>query len=291
MSDTQSPFDLTRRQSLKRGAVAGTLLLGGGLVGSTAYSGPVSAHPKPENHDLVWGDTIDFLDGVVRTYATTNPSGNLSSLGAYLDETALETFDEDPLEAHLEFPDGVDTHQFTFLGFHYNPMGHPPPDIYTVPHFDLHFYTIAEETVEGIVTEPATYDIPDAQVPEDYQRVPAVDTDDDEPDTPLVEEDMGEHLVDPTSPEFQEDGTFTHTMIYGAYDVDGDGTGRITFAEPMVTVEFLDGLDEEVAVGMKTPEEFAEADDYPTEYVMEPGLHGGVFISLDGFTEFPGAGD
>lgn len=282
---------VSRRAALKNGAVAGALLAGGtAVVGGTAFTGTARAHPKPDNHDLIWGDDIDYLDGEVRTYATTNPQGNLSSLGVYVDDEALTTFDQDQLGHHLHLPEEVDTHQFTFVGFHYNPEGHPPPDIYTVPHFDFHFYTIPEETVEEIVTEPATYSIPDAQIPEDYQRLPVLDTDDDDqPDTPLVEEEMGEHLADLTSPEFQDDGEFTHTMIYGAYDTDGDGTGQITFVEPMVTVEFLENLDDEVEVDMNTPEEYATADDYPTQYVIEPSVHGGVYVSIDGFTEFSGS--
>lgn len=268
---------------------AGVLFGSTTLLGSPAFTGRSAAHPKPENHDLVWGDDIDFLDGEVRTYATTNPSGNLSSLGVYLDDDALAAFDEDGLAHHLHLPEGVDTHEFTFVGFHYNPAGHPPPDVYTVPHYDVHFYLLDEETVEGIPAGPATYDLPENQVPTDYSRLPVIDSDDDgEPDTPVVEEDMGEHLADLSGPEFQEGGEFTHTMIYGAYDADGDGIGRITFVEPMVTTAFLDGLASELVVDMKTPEVYERPGDYPTQYVVEPGLHGGRFISIDGFTEFPG---
>lgn len=264
------------------------LLSGGTLLGSLSFSGTSTAHPKPDNHDLVWGDDIDFLDGEVRTYATTNPQGNLSSLGVYLDADALATFDEDGLDYHLHLPEEVDVGEFTFAGFHYNPAGHPPPEIYTVPHFDFHFYTMAEEAVEAIPGGPATYDIPEAEIPTDYIRLPAIDSDEDgQPDTPAVEEDMGEHLGDPTAPEFQEGGEFTHTMIYGAYDQDGDGVGHLTFVEPMVTVEFLSSLEEELVVDMKTPDAYPVAGDYPTEYVMEPGLHGGRYVSVDGFEEFP----
>lgn len=282
---------ITRRSALKTGALTSAMLAGGAaFVGTSAFTGTTVAHPKPDTHTVVWGDDIDYLDGEVRTYATTNPQGTLSSLGVYLDDDALAVFDEDPLEAHLHLPEETDAHQFTFLGFHYIPEGHPPQDVYTVPHFDFHFYMIPEEAVEGIVTEPATYSIPDAQIPTDYQRIPLVDTDDDgEADTPLVEEGMGEHLVDPSSPEFQEGGEFTHTMIYGASDPDDDGTGRLTFVEPMATVAFLQNLEEELAVDMKTPEAYAVADEYPTQYVMEPALHGGVYLSIDGFTEFPGS--
>lgn len=258
------------------------------VAGGTLATGTAAAHPKPDDHDLIWGDELDYLAGDLRTYATMAPTGELSSLGVYMDADALAVFNEDPLEAHLKFPQ-IDTHQFTFVGFHYARTGHPPEGIYDVPHFDMHFYTIPEETVEGIVTQPATYSIPDAQLPTDYQRVPAVDTDEDgEPDTPIVEKEMGEHIVDLTSPEFQPGGRFTRSMIYGAYDPDGDGIGQITFMEPMITANFLRNLDGEVETEMKTPEQFPTADEYPTRYVIEKGIHGGVYISMECFEPFPG---
>jgi len=145
-------------------------------------------------------------------YAIMNRAGKLSSLGVQVDDTALDTVDTDEtaphegVDAHLEFTSDdvdVDTHQFTFMGFHFNPQGHPPPGIYDVPHFDFHFYMMEESDVEEIETGPATYSILDARIPEDCVRLPVLDTDNDgEPDTPLVEEEMGENLVDPTSPEF-----------------------------------------------------------------------------------------
>ncbi|QIO23155.1 hypothetical protein [Haloarcula sp. JP-L23] len=290
MPDQQPETGLTRRDALKRGLATSAVLAGGVIAGGRAFSARTAAHPKPQNHEVVWGDDIDFLDGMVQSYATTNPQGNLSSLGVYMDADALAVFDEDALDAHLALPASVDTHQFTFVGFHYNPEGHPPPGVYTVPHYDFHFYTVPEEMVETIVTGPATFDIPDAQIPTDYQRLPVIDADGDgEPDTPLVEGEMGEHLIDTTGAEFQPDGSFTHTNIYGAYDTDGDGTGQLTFVEPMVTTEFIDGLDEEQVVQMKTPEVYPVADVYPTTYVMQPGARDGLYVSIEAFTEFDGA--
>lgn len=277
----------TRRTVLKTGA----LLAGGAVITGTA-----GGHPKPQRtHDFHEGESVDVGDGEATAYATTNPAGRLSSLGVHVDGTALDTADTDEksphegVDAHLDFTtDAVDTHQFTFMGFHFNPQGHAPPGIYDVPHFDFHFYMMDEEDVEDIEGGPATYSIPDAQIPEDYIRLPVLDTDDDdEADTPLVEEEMGEHLVDPTSPEFQGED-FTHTNIYGAYDPDDDGVGRLTFVEPMVTVRFLEGLDEEMEVALKTPDEYFTADDYPTTYVMKPDHSDGVYVSIDGFEEFPG---
>lgn len=276
-----------RRDALRLGALT---VSGTAIAGSLLATHPVAAHPKPEDHEVRWGDDIDYLAGSVRTYATLSPDGELSSLGVYVDEDALSVFDEDSLEAHLDLPTDLDT-QFTFVGFDYTPAGHPPPDIYTVPHFDIHFYLTPAEAVEAIVGGPATYDIPEAQIPPDYERLPAIDTDDDgEPDTPAVEPHMGEHLGDTSAPEFQGE-PFTHTMIYGYHDDDGDGTGRLTFLEPMVTLEFLREIDEPVAVDVKTPAEYPVAGSYPTQYAIKPAVTGGVYVSIDGFQDVPGSGE
>ena len=44
---------------------------------------------------------------------------------------------------------------------------------------------------------------------------------------------MGNHLLDPKSPEIKDSLPFTRTFIYGAYE------GKLIFWEPMITLEFL----------------------------------------------------
>lgn len=300
-----------RRTVLKTIGVGGAFILGSGTTAARGHGGG----PKPSNHTIVKGEEFEVGKGSVMTYATKNPAGNLSSLGVHLDGDAFSFYDteweqlsesekeEEMLEAHLSFPDEVDTHQFTFSGFHYNPTGHPPPGIYTVPHFDFHFYFIEETTVENIPFGIAAYDIPDEQMPPDYIFG----------DPRVIEPVMGEHLLDSTAPEVinQDQSLFTHTNIYGVYDPDidpgepddtveippfgevpvygGDGTGRLTFVEPMITNDFIrNSLTEEMAVEIATPDVFPVADAYPTQYVMKPDGDGGVFVFIDGFEEFPG---
>jgi len=320
----------SRRTVLKilGAGTAGGLVVGTGSVASRRQRGSSGAlenlpeNPKPSNHDLHEGDPAtveveDGDDGEVLAYATTNPAGKLSSIGVHLDAAAFAAFDEkgghrdEPFAAHLHSPD-VDTHQFTFNGFHYNPEGHPPPEIYTVPHFDFHFYFIEESVVEAIDGGPmpdqlpfvglADYDIPDEQFPPGYNFEKHR----------LIVRQMGEHLLDGTAPEFQGED-FTHTNAYGVWDpsVDleskdgcediqeldledvpvyrGDGEGRLQFVEPMVTTDFIsDDLDEETEVEIATPDVFPVADDYPTTYVVQPDGEGGVYVSIDGFEAFPG---
>lgn len=315
----------TRRRTVLK--TIGSGVVGGTVVGmGTAAGRGHGGDPKPPNHDIHWGESADVevdggVVGEVRAYATTNPAGKLSSLGVHMDGGAFGAFDEggghrdEEFAAHLHFPE-IDTHQFTFNGFHYNPAGHPPPGVYTVPHFDFHFHFIEEAVVEGITGGPlpeflpfiglADYEVPDEQFPPGYMFE----------SHRLIVKEMGEHLLDGTAPEFNG-GTFTHTNVYGVYDpaIDpenpdhfetielggqemdvpvyiGDGVGRLHFVEPMITTDFISGdLDEETAVEIATPEAFPVADDYPTEYVMKPDGDGGVYVSMDNFEEFPGSGE
>ena len=305
---------VSRRSALKLIGVGGGIVLGTGTVAGSDHHDD----PKPHPHEIQWGDAAEYGTGEVKTYTTTNRAGNLSSLGVHVDGDALAAFDEEAAHFHLGIPEG-DTHQFEFVGFDYGPGGHPPAEIYGVPHFDIHFYMMEEAAVEAIGGGPlgqtplpflgvADYDIPDDQFPAGYGYE----------EVRFIVQAMGEHLLDTTAPEFHGE-QFTHTYVYGAYDptidpehedgmvelplgpagedvavpVYGSGsTGRLTFIEPMITTEFLrTELDAEVPVEVSTPEVFYEAGDYPTTYVMKPDGSGGVYVSIDGFEAFPGSTD
>lgn len=288
-----------RRMFLK----TGTALATGALATGTASAGVTR-----ESGEIHEGESAELGDGTVTAYATTNSGGEFAALGVRVDGDALASVDADESEpheevaAHLSFPDEVDTRQFTFVGFHFNPVGHPPPDVYTVPHFDFHFYMVEEEVVEGIAPGIAAYDLPDEQYPPNYEFE----------DPRLIVPEMGEHLLDGTSREFSG-GEFTHTYVYGAYDpsidaenptgveevemegqtrevpvFEGDGEGRLHFVEPMVTTEFFGALDEKVERDVTTPAAFFTEDRYPTEYVLKPDGNGGVHVLVDDFEKFPG---
>lgn len=307
---------IDRRTFLKTGAV-----LTGGLV----TAGTASATVKQETREVHEGESANVGDGTVTAYGTTNSTGTLTSLGVHLDGAAVTSFaqggshHDKHVAAHAHFPtetadgDALD-HQFTFLGFHYNPKGHAPPDIYDIPHFDFHFYMVEEQVVEAISGGPlgdkpmpfigkAAYVIPDAQRPPGYMF---------EKHRFLVKE-MGEHLLDATAPEFNGT-TFTHTYVYGIHNPTinpanpdrteeitlegeavevpvyaGDGQGRVHFVEPMLTTDFVrNGLTSAQAMGVATPARFPTAGAYPTTYGMEPDCQDGVHVTIDGFKQFPG---
>ena len=115
---------------------------------------------------------------------------------------------------------------YDHVALDWNPAGHPPEGIYTVPHFDFHFYAVSRAEQEGVsfsgtAGAEAAKVADSALLPKGYV-VP--------PDTAVAK--MGVHGVDPASPEFHGK-PFTRTFIYGYYK------GRLTFVEPMVTLAYL----------------------------------------------------
>jgi hypothetical protein len=117
---------------------------------------------------------------------------------------------------------------------------------------------------------------------EDFERgikpVPAKYVARDYVDLQVVAPDMGNHLIDTTSPELRDPPVkFTHTFIYGAYD------GKITFYEPMITAEFLLS-NPDVCVPLKLPDAYEMAGYYPTQYCMRRVADEELYtISLEGF--------
>lgn len=152
---------------------------------------------------------------------------------------------------------GRDDVPFKWMLFNWNPVGHAPPHIFGLPHFDIHFVMEPIENVFALMPGPcgpellrcdqfeiARRPVPAGYVHPDFQSVDAA--------VPA----MGNHLIDLTSHEFHG-GTFDRTWIYGAYD------GRVTFWEEMVTLDFVRGKPDR-CYEIKTPSTYEVAGYYPT---------------------------
>ncbi|RUP63575.1 hypothetical protein SSPNP10_34335 [Streptomyces sp. NP10] len=164
----------------------------------------------------------------------------------------------------------------------YNPHGHGPPHVYDTPHLDVHFYLQSKAQRDAIRPGPcdvlinctdyakATAPIPPAYMPADYQ------------DQGLAEVAMGNHLIDPTAPEWHHKG-FTHAFIYGAYD------GELTFLEPMVSIDWLNTLARDRNHGgctpIKQPSRWQHPGLHPEKYCIRYHPKRDAFtISLEQFT-------
>lgn len=226
---------------------------GAALTGS-AFAATYEGKPVPIGH------------GSARVVVRTDAAGEPVSVAVKLSGDALDglptTLNGETSEGQWEYvlpmpTDGPKTgYREVFVDW--NPQGHPPPDIYTVPHFDFHFYAIGADEVAQVTftgaTDPAINVSDNGLVPPDYQVVP---------DTHVNK--MGVHAIDMTGPEFHGK-PFTSTFIYGYYK------GRLIFVEPMVTRAFL-LTKPDVTHRAKVPAHYSVSGYYPGSYGVryEPG--------------------
>jgi hypothetical protein len=281
---------------------------------------PASAQdtfPPPDG--TVWGDPQPLGNGQIQTFVTPDDAGNPSLVGVAFTESALTGLPQEPSDGRwdvkdasgnvvvpccghelvLEFPETDTPILFQHFVINWNPAGHMPADVYDVPHFDLHFYMISNE--ERMAFEPATADtmcsvpnwpddggeqlalvscetfeeatipLPADQMPPEYL------------DVGDVAPGMGNHLIDSQAPEIADGEPFTYTWIYGTYG------GRLTFGEPMITIDFLEERNEEVCAEIAMPQAMSEPGFYPSEYCiryMDGETEGTFVVSLESFVEY-----
>lgn len=239
-----------------------------------------------------WGQPASVGQGQIATFVTLDSGGNPASVGVRFTNGMLSGLPDDDTETVLQFPEAAKATPLDHFVLNWNPHGHEPPGIYSAPHFDFHFYTVPENEVAAVQagsctsaqdsripnppgSVPLTCDsfatamqaLPADMMPAGYQMMTA------------VAPNMGNHLVDPASPEFNGK-PFTYTWIYGAYG------GKLTFLEPMVTKAFLE-KSEDIAVPLKLPKAMPQAGWYPTEYRIQHQPDNGTHtVSLNGFKWF-----
>ena len=167
---------------------------------------------------------------------------------------------EHTFEYVLPLPDVVARNAdvpFKWVLLNWNPVGHIPPGIYDVPHFDVHFMMAPIAEIFAIEPGPCgpefvrcdQFRIGRKPLPPNYMHA-------DFRDVEAVVPAMGNHLIDLTGPEFNKQ-PFTRSWIYGVYD------GKVIFYEEMVTRSHLLGSPN-VCTPIKSPEAVEVSGFYPS---------------------------
>jgi hypothetical protein len=191
-------------------------------------AGALTSREMPNDYNTFYGPEVQMGNGHARSWINITRAGDMPlAIGVEFISTAFDNLPTNPLDfAASTF--SLKLHQkaqgvtpFDHITLNWEPIGHEPPGIYDVPHFDMHFYkiSVAEQMqITGMPTAapapgylPASYVIQGATVPQ-----------------------MGTHWLDPASPELPPTlMPFTHTFIYGS------NNGQVIFLEPMITKAFL----------------------------------------------------
>lgn len=236
---------------------------------------------KKDNDDksvVFKGPEVQVHGGKAWTWVQIAKNGNPERMGITVNDAALNSVPVggtgDGAHDHsgennwiLKLHPKASVTAFDHVGLDWNAMGHEPEPIYGKPHFDFHFYLISPEAVAAI----PPYEVDSlkfknwpapAYFPANYFNagggVPK----------------MGAHWVDVTSPELNGQ-PFSQTFLYGSFD------GKVTFYEPMITLEFLKN-NSNFQRNIPQPAKVQKSSYYPTvERVIK---HDGVTeIILDGF--------
>lgn len=168
----------------------------------------------------------------------------------------------------------------------YQPHGHGPPGVYTLPHLDFHFYLQSRADRDAIRPGPCGLLVDCADFERGRRPVPADYLPRDYTSVDAVEVAMGNHLVDLSAPEFTG-GPFEQTFIYGSYD------GRITFLEPMLATRLLHdlaaGRRRGGCVAVKQPRAWQAPGRYPGRYCVryDASRTGQYTVSLEDLTLRP----
>ncbi|HKS88221.1 MAG TPA: hypothetical protein VJR70_02155 [Stellaceae bacterium] len=156
---------------------------------------------------------------------------------------------------YLDFPRAAPATGFDHVMINWHPMGHVPPGIYDVAHFDFHFYLVGRQDQLAIhYAHPETPDVADVTMPPAALIPPGYSI---PPGTQVSR--MGLHAVPAAAPEFHH-GKFANTLIYGY-----DQNGRLAFLEPMVAIDYLKRRPSEVQA-VAVPARYSLPGEYPARY-------------------------
>lgn len=216
-----------------------------------------AAKDKSDKQELkfntFYGPQVSMGDGKARSFINISHTGVPGEIGIEMTNDALTGL---PTEGETEFviplhKKALEVTPFDHISAGWNPHGHPPPHVYTVPHFDFHFYKITREEQLAVVEGPLMEILPaPSYLPANYIPLPG--------GVP----EMGKHWVDITSPELNPNRPqpFTKTLIYGTYN------GQVTFIEPMITMAVLQS-GETTTSPIPQPQSFSPTNTfYPTIY-------------------------
>lgn len=240
----------------KTGVAAAALVLAAALA---VACGSDSTAPAAVTE--IDGPSVTVAGGSAHTYVMRSDTG-VTSVGVALNDAVLAALPDTNATWELPLPASASVAPWDHAELDWNAHGHPPLNIYGVPHFDFHFYTITPSAQMAIVGGPDATPVAAQFIPTDYQsQVVAV---------PM----MGVHWADTLSAEYHGH-TFDKTLIYGFYN------GSMVFVEPMITLAYLQ-THPNASAPVKQAAAVQLAGRYPTSYsVRYDAAHQLTRVAID----------
>lgn len=226
---------------------------------------------KGKKSQVEKGPEVQVHGGKAYTWLEVNKQGNPEKIAITLSDEVLNSVpppSDNAGHGHMagnhwviQLPSKGKLTPFNHVSMHWNPNGHEPEGVYTLPHFDFHFYTTTPEEV----LEIGTYEQDSVRFKNtpsaEYYPAKYIN-----PGAATSVPQMGAHYIDVTSPELNGK-KFTETFLFGSFD------GKVTFYEPMITLDFIKNTKNYVRE-IPQPTKFQQSAWYPTK--MRISRHDGV---------------
>lgn len=204
------------------------------------------------------GPQVRLANGMVRSWISVASNGSPQEIGVEFTTGALRGL---PLDSGHENTIVLPLHHkakqltpFDHIGLNWNPQGHDPDGVFTVPHFDIHFYMISVAERMAIPewspdSDAAFNNYPiRGHMPMDYITLPGAIG---------AEAQMGKHWLPANLGDYLP---FSKIMILGTYD------GKFIFVEPMITLQTLTDIRDKMEFPYSQPDIFDVSGNYPTKY-------------------------
>ena len=121
---------------------------------------------------LAYGPSVAFAQGTARAWVQTDAGGAPTAIGVTMTEGALNGLpttvtgpSPTALMVTLPLPAAAAGTGFDHAELGWNPGGHEPPQLYGVPHFDLHFYMVSSATQMAILPSDPQFASKAAKLP------------------------------------------------------------------------------------------------------------------------------
>jgi hypothetical protein len=241
----------------------------------------------------IYGSSQALGQGNARIFVTIGGDNQPQSIGVAISEAAMGTLPSTPIAPSpsaatlmLELPDAAKSIGFDHVMLDWNPAGHEPDHVYTLPHFDFHFYSISQADQMQILPSAPDFPqraghFPDAQyVPAGYVAANVLAN---APAASATVPMMGLHWIDGNATELHGQ-SFTSTFLWGSYD------GQFIFIEPMITKAYIESTKtiagNSIVMPLKAPAKYQHSGYYPDRYSIAWDAKAKEYrIALDGLAQ------
>lgn len=199
------------------------------------------------NHETFRGPQVQVGNGHARSFITINHTGVPQEIGVIFTDEALSGLPSVNTPYVLELHNkALKSTPFEHIALGWSANGHPLPNSFIGPHFDVRFFMMSLEERLAIPSPPSpgfTNLPPAGYMPANYF-----------PDAPGPQ--LGMHWTDKS---FINGVPVNHTLILGSFD------GAFTFVSPIVVrTDLVSG--QSFSIPYANPQSFAEHGYYPTRY-------------------------